>query len=92
MLIYILDNDVIDIDLAPLPPLPFTLRNRTYTRNTYCIAIEAKIGVESRDELEADITTDTGTNIEDMVDSNDGGDFNLIRAEDDQIDTDMDDN
>ena len=83
MLIYILNNNAIDINLALLPPLPFTLRNRTYTRNTYYTTIEAKIGVESRDELEADITTDTGTNIEDMVDSNDGGDFNLIRAEDD---------
>jgi hypothetical protein len=31
-----------------------------------------------------------GTNTEDMVNSNDGGDFNPIRAEDDQINMDMD--
>ena len=92
MLIYILDNDVIDIDLAPLPPLPFTLRNRTHTRNMYCTAIEAEIGVESKDKLKANITTNTGTNTKDMVNSNDGGDFNPIRAEDDQSNMDIDDN
>jgi len=83
MLIYILDNNAIDINLAPLPPLPFTLRNRTHTRNTYYIVIEAKIGVKFRDKLEANITIDTGTDIEDIVNSNNGGDFNFIRAEDD---------
>ena len=92
MLIYILDNNAIDINLAPLPPLPFTLRNRTHTRNMYCTAIEAEIGVESKDKLEADITTNTGTDTKDMVDSDDSGDFNPIRAEDDQIDMDIDDN
>jgi len=92
MLIYILNNNAIDINLALLPPLPFTLRNRTHTRNTYCTTIEAKIGVKSKDKLEADITTNTGTDTKDMVDSDDSGDFNPIRAEDDQIDMDIDDN
>jgi len=92
MLIYILDNNAIDINLALLPPLPFTLRNRTYTRNTYYTTIEAKISVKSKDKLKANITTNTGTNTKDMVNSNDGGDFNPIRAEDDQSNMDIDDN
>jgi hypothetical protein len=74
---------------APLPPLPFTLRNRIHTHNTYCTAREAEIGVESGDESEGDITTDTGSDTEDIIDSDDGGDFNPIGAEDDQIDMDM---
>ena len=91
MLIYILDNDdAMDIDLAPLSPLPFTLHNRTYTRNIYYIAIEAEISIKSRDELEADITTDTGTDTENMVDSDNGKDFDPIEAEDNQIDINMD--
>jgi hypothetical protein len=92
MLIYILDNNAMDINLTPLPPLPFTLRNRTHTRNTYYTIIEAEISIKSRDKLEADIITNTGTNTKDMVNSNNGGDFNPIRAEDNQINMDIDNN
>jgi hypothetical protein len=98
MLTCILDNNnAMEIDLAPLvissaaplPPLPFTLRNRMYIRNTYCTEREAVIGVESGDESEADITTDTGSDTEDIIDSDNGGDFDPIGAEDNQINMDI---
>ena len=92
MLIYILDNNIMDINLAPLPPLPFTLYNQIYTRNIYYTIIEAKISIKSGDKLEANITTNTGTNTKDMINSNNGRDFNPIRAEDNQINMDMDNN
>ena len=79
-----------DINLVLLPPLPFTLYNWTYIRNTYYIIIEAEISIKFRDKLEANIITDTGTNTKDMVNSNNSGDFDPIRAEDDQINMDMD--
>jgi len=58
----------------------------------YCTAIEAEIGVESKDKLEADITTNTGTDTKDIVNSNDSRDFNPIKAEDDQINININDN
>jgi hypothetical protein len=94
MLTYVLDNNnAMEIDtppsLTPIPPLPFLLRNRTRTRNTYCTAREADIGVESGDESEADITTDTGSDTEDIVDSDNCEDFNPREDEYDQIDMDI---
>jgi len=62
--------------------LPFTLRNRTHIRNTYYTIIEAKISVKSKDKLKANITTNTGTNTKDIVNSNNNRDFNPIKAED----------
>jgi hypothetical protein len=54
--------------------LSFSLRSRT--RHTYCTTREAEIGVETEVESEADITTDSGEDTEDLVDSDNKDDFN----------------
>jgi hypothetical protein len=77
------DDDTIEVDAPPralslhtqtIPALPFFLRSST--RTTYCTVEEA----ENRTFFDSDnnndnITTDTGNNTEDLVDSDDKEEF-----------------
>ncbi|KAN0102647.1 hypothetical protein V8E51_010960 [Hyaloscypha variabilis] len=51
---------------------------------------EARDGIEGASESEADITTDTGSDTDDIVDSDDEEDFDLVGDDDDLINMDMD--
>ena len=79
-----------DIDLVLLSPLSFTLYNRIYIYNIYYTVIETEIDIESGNKLETNIITDMGTDIEDIVNSNNSEDFDPIGAEDNQINMNMD--
>jgi hypothetical protein len=76
--------------LITIPLLPFTPRTRTRTRYAYCTIREAKLGFKTKLELEANITTDTGSNMEDIVNLDDEMDFNPFRDSEDIIDINMD--
>jgi hypothetical protein len=56
-----------------LPALPFSLRSRT--RYIYYTIREAEISVKTESKSEADIITDSGEDTEDLVDSDDSGDY-----------------
>jgi hypothetical protein len=74
----------------PLPPLPFTLHTYTHTRYLYYTAQEARDGIKSALELEADIMTNTGSDTNNIINSNNEEDFNLVGDNDDLINMDMD--
>ena len=58
-----------------IPP-PFVLSLCSRTRHTQCTAREAEVRVKTEPKSEADITTDSGEDTEDLVDSDDRDDFN----------------
>jgi hypothetical protein len=66
-----------------LPALLFSLRSRT--RHKYYTVREAEIGVEIESESKADIKTDLGEDMEDLVDSDDGGDYFNAGGEDESL-------
>jgi hypothetical protein len=83
-------DDTIKVAITPtsssMNPSPFVLSLCSRTRHTYCTARE---GVEAEPESEADITTDSGEDTEDLVDSDDRDDFNPAGDDEDLQDLNM---